>query len=203
MNDIIPSGDAEFLLWLNNFRNKFAMYSNDFGTPPEDVGNMDMLVNEMNISVQEVATQKDVLAKTVAHKESVRKRVEAAVRAEANRYKSHKNYTTAIGQELGIISSKSTFNPATYKPMPKAEVSGGMVRIKFQKKGVDGVNVYCRRKGEVAWQFRARDNNSPYEERIVLENPAVPEHWEYRLIGVIKDVEIGQPSDVIEVIVGA
>lgn len=203
MNDIIPSGDAEFLIWLNNFRNKFAMYSNDFGTPPEDVGNMDMLINEMNISVQEVATQKDVLAKTVAHKESVRKRAEAAVRAEANRYKSHKNYTTAIGQELGIISSKSTFNPATYKPKPKSEVSGGMVRIKFQKKGVNGVNVYSRRKGEVAWQFRARDNNSPYEERIVLENPAVPEHWEYRLIGVIKDVEIGQPSDVIEVIVGA
>lgn len=203
LKDFFPSKDAELLIWLNSFRTKFATYAYDFATPPEDVGNLDMLINEMSIAVQEVATQKDMLAKTVAHKESMRKRIEAAVRAEANRLKSHKNYTEAIGQELGIISGKSIFNPATYKPMPKSEVSRGIVRIKFKKKGIDGVNVYCRRKGEVAWQFRGRDNNSPYDERIVLTNLAQPEHWEYRLIGVIKDEEIGQPSDVIEVIVGA
>ncbi len=203
MNDYLPRNDAEFLIWLNNFRNVFATNANDFGTSPEDVKNLDKLLAKMSDSVQDVATQKEILAKTVANKDSTRKEIETFVRAEANRHKSHKNYTEAVGQEFGIVRSKSNFNPATYKPQAKAEVSGGMVRIKFQKKGISGVNVYRRRKGEVEWQFRARDNNSPYEERIVLENPAVPEHWEYRLIGVVKDVEIGMPSDVIEVIVGA
>lgn len=203
MNDYLPHGDAEFLIWLNNFRSKLAMYANDFNIAPENVGTIEMKINDLTTSVQDVATQKEMMAKSVTYKNSVRKQVESEVRKEATRIKAHRNYTEAIGQELGIIGSKSSFDPATFKPKPKADVSGGMVRIKFQKKGINGVNVYRRRKGEVEWQFRARDNNSPYEERIQLENPAVPEHWEYRLIGVIKDVEIGQPSDVVEVIVGA
>ncbi|MFN7119169.1 MAG: hypothetical protein ACK4TA_20390 [Saprospiraceae bacterium] len=203
MRDFIPSNDAEFLIWLKNFRNKLSMYIYHFGISPEDLGKLDMLISSMETSVQEVAAQKEVMAKTVTQKDGVRKELEAMIRAEANRTKTNKNYTEAIGQELGIVGSKSRFDPATYKASGKATVAGSMVRIKFSKKGVDGVNVYVRRKGEVEWKFRTRDNNSPYEERIVLENPAVPEHWEYRLVGVIKDVEVGLPSDVIEVIIGA
>lgn len=203
MKDFIPSNDAEFLIWLHNYRNKTTAYATQFNIPLEDIYHFDMQINQMNTSVQEVAMQKEMMAKSVAQKNDVRKQLEAEIRREVLRFKAHKLYTEAIGQELGIVSSKKTFDPSTYKPKPKAEVSGGIVRIKFQKKGVDGVNVYSRRKGEVAWQFRARDNNSPYEERIQLENLAQPEHWEYRLIGVIKDVEIGLPSDVVEVIYGA
>jgi hypothetical protein len=69
--------------------------------------------------------------------------------------------------------------------------------------GVDGVNIYRRKRGEVIWQLVTRSTRSPYEHRIQLENPAQPEHWEYRAFGVIKDVEIGQPSDIVEVIFGA
>ena len=203
MRDFIPSNDAEFLIWLYNFQNKLNLYASQFNILPSDVSHLNTQIDSMTTAVQEVATQKEMMAKTVAQKNSIRKQVEAEVRGEATRLKAHRNYTEALGQELGIIISKNSFDPTSFKPKPKAEVSGGMVRIKFQKKGIDGVNVYRRQKGKVEWQFRARDNNSPYEERIQLENPAVPEHWEYRLIGVIKDVEIGQPSDVVEVIVGA
>lgn len=203
MRDYLPSNDAELLIWLRNFNTKAAMYGNDLGLSTKDLSEFDAQSNSLSEAVQDVATKKEEVAKSVAFKNEQRTSFLNRLRKEIARIKAHKNYTEAIGQELGIIGSKRSFDPATFKPKPKADVSGGMVRIKFQKKGIDGVNVYRRRKGEVEWQFRARDNNSPYEERIQLENPAVPEHWEYRLIGVIKDVEIGQPSDVVEVIVGA
>jgi hypothetical protein len=203
MKDYLPHGDAEFLIWLHNFYNKFNLYAGQFNILPSDVSDLNTQIGNMTTSVQNVATQKEMMAKVVSQKNSIRKELESQVRQEAARLKAHKNYTDHIGQELGIVGSKSSFDPTTVKPKPEGKVTGGLVRIKFQKKGIGGVNVYRRQKGEVDWQFRARDNNSPYEERIVLKNAAVPEHWEYRLIGVIKDVEVGQPSDIVEVIVGA
>jgi len=125
------------------------------------------------------------------------------VRKKVTRIKAHKNYTDAMGRELGIIGTTTTFDATGYKPFLSVEVTGGLVGIKFQKKGVDGVNIYCRRKGEVSWRFLARDTRSPYDDHIKLENPSQPEHWEYRAYGVVNDMEIGQPSDVVEVIFGA
>lgn len=202
MKDYLPHGDAEFLLWFTNLKNKIMMHGYNVGLSQEDMSEIDLEGETVKFAIQDANTKKEEAAKAVAYKNEVRTTFLNKLRKIISRIKAHRNYSDSLGQELGIIGSKSSFDPVKYKPKPKVAVSGGMVRIKFQKKGIDGVNVYCRRRGEVEWQFRARDNNSPYEERIQLENPAVPEHWEYRLIGVIKDVEIGQPSDVVEVIFG-
>ncbi|MBK7873418.1 MAG: hypothetical protein IPJ74_23515 [Saprospiraceae bacterium] len=179
------------------------MHGYNVGLSQEDMSEIDMEGETIKQAIQDANTKKEEATKAVTYKNEVRAAFLNKLRKIIARIKAHRNYSDSLGQELGIIGSKSSFDSVTFKPKPKVAVSGGMVRIKFQKKGIDGVNVYRRRKGEAEWQFRARDNNSPYEERIQLENPAQPEHWEYRLIGVIKDVEIGQPSDVVEVIVGA
>lgn len=202
MKDYLPHGDAEFLLWFTNLKNKIQLHGYNVGLSQEDMSEIDMEGEAIRQAIQDANTKKEEAAKAVAYKNEVRTAFLMKLRKIIARIKAHRNYSDSLGQELGIIGSKSNFDPTTFKPQPKVAVSGGVVRIKFQKKGIDGVNVYCRRKGAIEWQFQARDNNSPYQERIVLENPAVPEHWEYRLIGVIKDVEIGQPSDVVEVIFG-
>jgi hypothetical protein len=202
MRDYLPYTDAELAVWLTNFNHKIATHASVFGINAEDATDLDTHYNTILQAIYEVAAKKEELAKAVAHKNSALTKGLTLLRKEIVRIKAHRNYTEAIGQELGIIGTATSFNATKYKPALKVVVAGGMVRIKFQKKGVDGINIYYRRKGEVVWRFLARDTRSPYEYRIKLEDPSQPEHWEYRAFGVVKDVEIGQPSDVVEVIFG-
>ena len=94
------------------------------------------------------------------------------------------------------------FDKASYKAILTAEMFAGFVRLKFKKAGTDGVNIYHRKKRDATWHFLARDTKSPYDDHIVLVTPGQPEHWEYRAYGVIDDSEIGQPSDIVEVVFG-
>jgi hypothetical protein len=48
----------------------------------------------------------------------------------------------------------------------------------------------------------ARDSKSPYDDDIILAVVNLPEHWEYKAFGVINDDEIGQASDIVEVVFG-
>lgn len=178
------------------------MQGYNFGLPPEDMSEIDMQSEMLKQSIQEVNTKKEEMAKAVAHKNELRTVFLTNLRKDVVRIKAHKNYTDATGKELGIIGTTTAFDATGYKPPLSAEVTGGVVRIRFQKNGVDGVNIYHRRKGEAAWRFLARDTRSPYDDHIKLVNPSQPEHWEYRVYGVLNDTEIGQPSDVVEVIFG-
>ena len=121
---------------------------------------------------------------------------------EIARHKLANGYTQAIGEELGVIGTHLDFDPTTYKAKITAEIFAGFVRIKFIKKGTDGINLYHRKKGEATWIFLARDTKSPYDDHITLETPNQPEHWEYRAFGIIDDAEIGLPSDIVEVVIG-
>lgn len=108
-----------------------------------------------------------------------------------------------MGQELGVIGTTKKVDVINYKPQLKVDVlARGMIRITFKKGSTDGVNIYRRRKGALSWDFVVRDTVSPYEDRIQLQTPGQPEHWEYCAIAVIKDQEIGQSSDVVEVVIG-
>jgi hypothetical protein len=56
------------------------------------------------------------------------------------------------------------------------------------------VNVYSRRQGTSPWTFLARDTRSPYVDTTPLAQAGTPEVREYRVRGVIDDVEIGKYS---------
>ena len=103
----------------------------------------------------------------------------------------------------GLISSPDVFDAVNYKPVLAVSVEGNLVRIRFKKLGADNVNIYHRLKGSAAWLFLARYTHSPYDDHIVLTNAGVPEHREYIAYGVKNDAEIGQPSDIAQVVFGA
>lgn len=202
MKDYLPHGDAELLIWLANFKSKISLYGSEFDMPQNDIAEISTESTELEQAVQDANMKKEEAARAISFKNERRANFLKNIRKEVARIKAHKKYTEAIGQELGIVGAGKSFDATSYKPTLTAEITGGVVRIKFQKKGVDGVNIYHRKRGEGVWRFLARDTRSPYEDRIKLENPTQPEHWEYRAYGVIKDDEIGQPSDVVEVIYG-
>ena len=88
----------------------------------------------------------------------------AKIRIQAGKAKLSSSYTQAIGDDLAIIGPESTFDPGTFKPTFNVSVQPGTVKIEFGKSDTDGVNIYCRLKGQANWKFVSRDTNSPYED---------------------------------------
>ena len=76
------------------------------------------------------------------------------------------------------------------------------LKEEFVKKGVEGINLYKRQKGQTQWQLITRITRSPfdYEPELLIENQ--PEHYEFRAFGVIRDKEIGLSSDIVEIFYG-
>lgn len=199
-NDFYPRRDAEQVSWLKNFRAKLDGHGKTLGLAParikEVAGRLDALIDSFEQKDRATATYQAAVA---AHEE-LEVRLVAELRADIRELKANRLCSDAIKADLQIVSSsEGSFRLADARPSVVAEAHPGFVRLRFKKLGFDGVNVYTRRHGETAWRFLARDTNSPYDDHSDLEKPGVPEVREYRLVGVVKDQEQGQPTDAVSV----
>lgn len=110
-------------------------------------------------------------------------------------------YTEAIGMDLGIIGDETTFDADNFIPAITGKPMPGQAIIGFTKHGIDGVNVYSHAVGgdQTLWVKLAYDGHSPYIDTRPLAVAGQPEHRQYKIRGVIHDLEIGQWSDVVSV----
>jgi hypothetical protein len=200
--DFIPRSEAELVIWLGNLKTNSAIQGAAVGLTPAQITAVGASCTNIVTSLSNVETKRTSLNEAVAQKETVKNVELQAIRSTASKIKTNAGYTEAIGKSLGIIGTATEMDIAGYKPLIVAEPFGGFIRIKFIKKGVDGINIYHRKKGEPIWKFLARDTKSPYDDHIVLNQDGQPEHWEYRAFGVIDDAEIGQPSDIVAIVFG-
>lgn len=201
-NSFLPRKDSELLAWLNNYKTKITTHASTLGVSAALLTQEKAWCDAMIAAINLIETKKQELKSAVAGKETALQTQVGALRVEIARHKLNASYTTAIGQDLGIIGTHIDFDAATYKAQITVEIFGGFVRVKFTKRGADGINLYHRRKGTADWLFLARDTKSPYDDHIVLQTANQPEHWEYRAFGVLDDAEIGLASDIVEVVFG-
>lgn len=197
-----PGVDPLLAAWLNNYKTKIGTYGSIVGLTNDEIMAEQTYCGELLTALTEVELKKTALKAAVSAKAAAIETKGGALRTEIGRFKKHPGYTEAIGKELGVVGVVTAFDAATFKAKITAELFGGAVRIKFVKNGVEGINIYHRKKGSTNWLFLARDTKSPYDDHITLTN-AQPEHWEYRAFGVLNDAEIGLPSDIVEIVFGA
>ena len=101
----------------------------------------------------------------------------------------------AIGHDAPAIRS------GTSRPTIGVEAQRARVKITGKKPGFDSVNIYSRKKGDVAWKLIAvRKRKFPYYDESPLAVAETPEVREYMAIGVINDEEIGEMSEIKEVV---
>jgi hypothetical protein len=198
----LPKKDSELLVWLENYKEKIVTDGPTLGLSPTQVTDQQKFCETMQNAIVQVNTKKEELKSAVSAKNSAAETQLGSLRLAIANIKTLPNYTDAIGNELGVVGTHNDLDEATYKAEISVELFGGFVRIKFKKKGADGVNIYHRLKGSPNWVFLARDTKSPYDDHIVLTVPNQPEHWEYMAYGVLDDAQIGQPSDIVEVVYG-
>jgi hypothetical protein len=97
-------------------------------------------------------------------------------------FKEATGYTTAMGEDLGVIGAEDTAD----HPTPKYSLALGQgagcqcVDISFTKYTHQGVYIESKR-GTGNWEFVAIDTEKPYTDDRPLSNPAQPEVREYRL----------------------
>lgn len=201
-NSFFPKIDAELVVWADNYKNKIAANATFLDLSDEQV------TAEIDYCTNLIAAVNNVNSKKQALKAALDTRLLAietqggALRTEIARHKLNAGYNDAIGRDLGIISNRLDFDPNVYKAKITTEVFAGFARIKFTKRGADGINIYHRKKGTSIWLFMARVTKSPFDDHVILENPNQPEHWGYRAYGVVNDLEIGIASDIVEMIIG-
>jgi len=197
--DYLPTGDGQLVIWLTNFQTKITTYGAGLGLAAGDITDLTNLCGNAIETIDEAEMKKNEAQNAVAAKETFKKDEFPGLRNAIKRMKTSGSYTEAIGQDLGIIGSDSALPD---KPGLKAKARVNDVELSFTKKGLDGVNVYARLKGEASWTFLSRDTHSPYNDSRPLANAAIPETREYMCIGVMDDEEVGDPSDIVSVIFG-
>lgn len=120
-------------------------------------------------------------------------------RAQVQFLKNHPNYTPAIGQDLGIVGPAVT--GATKPSLAAKDLGGGQAEVDGNKDIYDGLNIYTQRAGETVWTFLARDNFLPYVDNRPLLVPNQPEERRFRAKFVDNDLEVGEWSDTVSVVV--
>ncbi len=119
----------------------------------------------------------------------------AQVVALMERIRNTTGYTTAIGEDLGIVTAPGA--PVLGDPtftlvvLPNSEV-----RVEWVKGSADGVLIESQRAGETVWTLIATDLSSPYVDARAPLVAGQPEVRRYRLRYVVNDVPVGNYSAV-------
>lgn len=200
--DYFPDAEGEQATWAATFGQKILIHGPTLGKTAAESDALKDKAEKFVELVINVQQKKSQLKAAVDEKNLGYATYIKPLRTEIADFKTNPALTSEIAGELGIVGGDTSFDPATYKPEIKGSLFAGAVRIKFTKKGVDGVNIYHRKKGELVWKFLARDTKSPYDDHIELATPGTPEHWEYQAYGVIDDSQIGLASDIVEIVYG-
>ena len=124
-----------------------------------------------------------------------------AIRAQIKRAKTSTGCTADIQTALGWIGAEQNNDPETSRPNIDIQAQRGRVKISGNKPGFEAVNIYRRIKGEVQWKLIAvRKRKFPFFDEGPLAVANQPEVREYMAIGVVNDEEVGQPSEIKEVV---
>jgi hypothetical protein len=199
--DYVPRQDPDFVTWFQNFKTELASVAATVGLLPADVTANDndftLIDGKINALVAAKAAQQSAAADKIA----TRTLVEGRLRALVRRVKSHPGYTTAIGEQLGVIGPEDTTDLSTAKPtLTATSVLAGAVTVGFNKSISSGVRISSKRGAEPAFTFLASDTSSPYvDNRANLA--AGPETRQYQAQYLDGDDPVGLVSDTLTVTV--
>lgn len=224
-NYYLPRSDEDKGKWLNNYAFKLPNYAAKYSITSEEVADMQnsslvfevilQYKNQLTAYVSAFVDFKNIVRDgsnnnaplniptlpAFMHPASIVPGIFARATAIANRIKSHINYSTADGEDLGIEGTQSTIDFNALKPTLKGRlVAGGHPEIGWKKQGMDGVEIQ-KMDEHGNWQYLAVDLKPNYTDNAPLPPTGSSAVWRYRAIYLYKDERVGQWSDVLVVTV--
>ena len=202
-NDIIPDSPENLYDWAKNITDTaMAQLTGLAGWDVPRISAFISRVGTIRDTAKAVLDAQQIVNERLGDLEGAKSSQFEFMRQDFSNIKTSTGYNSGIGEVLDILSDSTTFNPATYKPIITRITSfAGRNQLMTKKRGATSMNVYWRRKGEETWRLLA-----PKRVKFPINDenpPAVPgqsETREYRVVGVLGDEEVGQPSDIAEAI---
>ena len=114
--------------------------------------------------------------------------------------KSHKNYTSAIGLDLGLIGSTTVEDPSTWKPILTAQNKAGHPIIAWTKGAAAAIEIWVDRGEGAGFVFLTINTEPNTSDSQPL--PATSAVWKYKAIYRLHDEQVGHWSDVLSITVG-
>ena len=119
----------------------------------------------------------------------------------ANRIKAHQNYTTAIGQNLGIEpTAQQRMALENVQPTLKAIMRGGEVNLDWLKQGYDGILI--EKDSGSGFVFLDKDSRPNFVDKSPMPAAGESALWRYRAMYLINDERVGNWSDIATISVG-
>ena len=124
----------------------------------------------------------------------------ARLAALAAHIKTHKNYTSAIGQDLWLIGSTHVVDTSTWKPILTIQNQAGHPIIVWSKGQASAIEIWVDR-GD-GHDFVLLTINTEPNTTDSSPLPVAGAIWKYKAIYRLHDEQVGQWSDVLSVSVG-
>jgi hypothetical protein len=201
MSDFFPQSYKNEKFWLTKQKTDIAGIASTIGMTAAEQTAFIAAIDSVLPTVTAIVDLMDQLDVKVADLQPLLDNALPVIRATIKRAKTSPGCTPGIITDMEWAGDSSSFDPATARPTITAEAQRSRVKIDGRKPGFEAVNLYSRKKGEVQWKLIAvRKRKFPYYDETPLAVAGTPEVREYMAIGVIADEEIGQPSEIKEVV---
>ncbi len=201
-NDYVPAQDDALKTWCTTLSNNAPTDGATAGMSPADISDTQGACKEIINAIDNNDAAHKAAKQAQKDKDTTLATNVPIIRGVAQRTKTNADYTSALGAKLGYEASHSSIDTNTYQPTIDAVAFPGHITLKFTKKGVEGVNIYERLKGELSWAKLSFDSHSPYVDNRPLSVANTAETREYMAIGVLHDSEVGQMSEIVNIVFG-
>lgn len=198
-SDFIPKRDGDLNAFEDNFLGKLNNYASVLELDSAEIDSARAIIEAHRASFSNLNSKK-AESKSATEVNNIKKdEALSEIRRLASKIKSCRGYTSAIGDDLGIIGADIPFVARTnLKPELKTKIQGSNVILSFIKDGTDGIKIYSRRSNETEFSFLAIDTSSPYNDTRDKIEPSKPESREYYANYFEDDRDIGQRSDIVK-----
>ena len=194
--DFLPTSDADFVAWHDNFR--AVAQSSQAGANLSDADKA--LIESDNAELHAKIAAANLAAaahkQATAEKNDTHDRAAGNARAIARRIKAQTDYQPALGSLFGIEGPDVTVDLTHAKPhLSCVDKTAGAVEIGFNKLKSDGICLYCQREGDADWIALGHPTLSPFIDNRPLLQANKPELRRYAAVFMLKNQEVGQYSD--------
>lgn len=224
--DFVVKTDLGFALQLKNFSTKLATHQVSLGLLPADVTEANAAADYFKFVLDMQAAHAERVKNWTTYKDLLRNPgagvpptsaapatlavptaptavnlgIEVWYRQIAKRIKGSKNYTEAIGKDLGIVVANSDKDVTNIQPQLSISLVAGQPLIAWKKQGMDGIEIY-KRSADGDWAMLIFDQRPNHLDKSQLPTEGSNATWTYKAIYRFQDERVGQWSNEVSVVV--
>lgn len=197
----LPVRKDELDTWEEVFDENVEAEALTLGFDAAEITALKNIISEHRTTFSTMESKKAEKKAAVEANDIKEKATRDAIRAAVKRMKAHPNYTTVIGDGLGIEGPESVLDPPNMKPSLTVSLEVNQPLVGFKKEGLSGISLYRKRGEETVFTFLAKDTYPPYLDSEPKLVEGQPEAREYKAFFLDSDDEVGLESDVVKILV--